>query len=138
MPPSLPVPAGVAYAEANRERWVVRCPNPHCDNALALPRYHPTFTCWGPESCGVSADVVWPPNVEDIERVLMMRPARRNRNWLPGEDLLDLVRENLEHGIPVGDPDALTPGVVLQLTGDRIVYAQPAVTGRPIFRELEG
>lgn len=34
-----------------------------------------------------------------VERVLMMRPDPSTRNWFPGETLIDLMRENGEHGI---------------------------------------
>jgi len=38
-----------------------------------------------------------PTNYQQIERVLLERPNRENQNWLPGETLDDLLRENKEH-----------------------------------------
>ena len=40
--------------------------------------------------------VVFPPDefVKGIEIALMMRPDKMNRNWLPGETISDLIKEN--------------------------------------------
>jgi hypothetical protein len=36
---------------------------------------------------------------DGIVRLLMMRPAAINRNWFPGETLIELVKENADHGL---------------------------------------
>lgn len=129
-----PLPAAVAFAEIYWGRWVVRCPNPHCDNALMLPFGHPVYECAGPYSCTTRADVVWPPNPGDIVRILAMRPAPRNWNWVPGETLHDLLEENLRHGILPARPDQIADGVVFEITGDSITRDPLAIDTR---RRLE-
>lgn len=86
---------GVAYARANAGRWVVDCPRQFCGSALKL-NPGDGFRCW---ECGTSADVVWPADSAAIEQALMLRPNPGNRNWVPGESVLDLLLENLRHGI---------------------------------------
>lgn len=117
---TLPALAGVAYAEANWGRWVCRCPSPHCRSALQLHLFEPVFRCW---ECGTSADVAWPPFAEDVETLLMMRPDPTTRNWLPGEDLHDLLTENAAHGVLPALREDLEahPGGLLGIVGDRIV-----------------
>lgn len=43
-----------------------------------------------------------------IEKILRLRPAPRHMNWVPGETLDDLCRQNIEHGDPVPE-DLLDP-----------------------------
>ena len=89
---------GVAYAFANWGKWKARCPRPGCTNAMALDSDQLVFACLGPDSCGIEAPVVWPPDPQAIEEILAMRPLTINQNWLPGETLEDLLAENAEHG----------------------------------------
>ena len=55
----------------------------------------------------------WPPNMNDIMTVLMLRPVPHNRNWYPkdhdvalryrlphGQTVDELREENREHGVP--------------------------------------
>lgn len=111
--------SGAAYAEANWGRWVARCPSRYCRSAMQLQRWQPVFRC---AECGTGADVVWPSFAEDAELLLMMRPDPTTRNWVPGEDLHDLLRENLEHGIVPREIEGHPGGLVLSIVGDRIVH----------------
>lgn len=88
--------AGSAFARVNWNRIVVDCPRPGCTSALMVPPFSPGFECW---DCGWSAPIVWPPNLADIVAVLLMRPDPKTRNWEPGETVMELVGENLAHGI---------------------------------------
>lgn len=117
--PSIP---GVAYGYANYGRWVVSCPTPYCRDALTLPPGS-GFLC---PACSVRADVVWPnpQTVELIEHILLMRPDVATRNWLPGETPVDLLAENLAHGLsPVVHPEvgASASRLVLDASGDGLI-----------------
>lgn len=113
----------------NHGRWVARCPRPFCTSAEQFGRC-PDGTVGGLHGlyfdcrlehggCGLRCAADWPPNVEDIERLILARPVPGTRNWHPGETLRDLLRENLAHGvIPLDD---------LELAGDRITVG--ALTG---------
>lgn len=122
---------GVVYAEANWGRWVGRCPARFCFSAMQLQRGQPAFRC---ADCGTGADVVWPPFAEDAETLLMMRPDPTTRNWVPGEDLHDLLHENILHGIMPPELEDHPGGLVQVIAGDRIVRneltsAQPMIGG---------
>lgn len=104
-------------------RWVARCPRVPCMNAEQFGRCHDgnmgglegeVFRCrdeYG--GCGLTCPADWPPNVADVERLVLPRPVPATRNWLPGESLFDLMAENLEHGlIP---PEALKGGETRQM-----------------------
>ena len=62
-----------------------------------LRRFEPVFRCW---ECDAESPIGWPAEetVYAIERILMMRPHPKNRNWVPGESLHDLMFENGQHG----------------------------------------
>jgi hypothetical protein len=95
---SLALP-GTAYAEANWGRWIAKCPNPHCANAMQLRRGQAVYEC--PKElggCGDEAPIQWHIDAILIERILMARPVERTRNWLPHETIADLLQENLTHG----------------------------------------
>lgn len=97
-------PPAVAYV--NNGRWVARCTRPGCMSAEAAgPRddgrgdgglHRDHFEC---SECGWRCDVEWPAEIERIERLLAQRPLRVNRNWMPGEPVLDLVAENVMNGL---------------------------------------
>lgn len=108
---------GVSAAFANHGRWLAMCGHRHaCDGAATLQRFQMGFIC---QSCGRATDVVWPSAdmVEGVERLLMMRPHYKNRNWEPTESLHDLLFENGQHGVllPSG------PGHVISIEGDKII-----------------
>jgi hypothetical protein len=83
----------------NHGRWVVDCPV--CLSAQLASFTEQRFLC---AECGnVSVggkwlSIVWPPDAVAIENALVIRPTE-NRNWLPGETVADLRRENTGHGI---------------------------------------
>jgi hypothetical protein len=82
-------------------RWVVRCP--FCPGAqLADPERTTRFLCVDCLNEAVGGQwvaVEWPPEPEDIEEVLEVRPDPDTQNWLPGETVEDLLRENSERGV---------------------------------------
>lgn len=112
-------PAGVVYAEANHGRWIAKCPRPDCTNALALDPGQTAFACVAQDGCGQTADVVWPPDPDAIETLLMLRPVPGTRNWLPGETLEQLLEENAAHGLIPAEWYALSDaaGGTLELLG---------------------
>lgn len=119
----LPAGRGITYAYVNWSRWVAGCPGPYCRSALKMSPGEESFHC---PDCGATGDVCWPPNVDDIAQLLVMRPDPVTRNWLPGETLCDLYTENLLHGvIPPGWLEAGT-GPLLKIENDRIVHVLPA------------
>lgn len=109
--------SGVAYAFANWGAWKANCPARYCRSAMQLQRRQPVFRC---AECGTGADVVWPPFTEDAETLLMMRPDPCTRNWVPGEDLHDLLAENMLHGLTPPELEGHPGGTVLAIVGDRI------------------
>lgn len=88
--------------------WVANCPRGcgnvekrgRCDDGttggLDGQRFHCRLSHGG---CGLTCGVDWPYRIAEIEALVMARPVPANRNWRPDEDLLDLLGENLEHGI---------------------------------------
>jgi hypothetical protein len=103
----------VAVAYLNHGRWVAHCPRPGCTNAEGFGRIDGgpvgglTAGCFECRAdfggCGLICGVVWPPEIAYIEQLVMCRPAPVTRNWLPGETLHDLLRENLLHGLAPND-----------------------------------
>ena len=108
-PPPTSEVAGSVAAELEHGRWIVKCPNRPvgCGGALNASLTEPVFLCadcGSPENGGKWYAVVFPPDRAAIEAMLLRRPAvladsAINRNWIPGESLGDLRRENAEHGI---------------------------------------
>lgn len=95
---NLPAVPGLAYAYANYGRWVIDCPRPWCTNAMQVRRGQMQFECLGPDSCGWTSPIIWPPDPDAIEVILAARPANPVRNWLVGETLAQLIEENAAHG----------------------------------------
>lgn len=99
---------------ANWGRWVANCPV--CESAEHVYANETAVQCNPAASgCGIMLELVWPTFREGVERLLMMRPAPKTRNWLPGESLHDLLAENVEHGI-----GPLEPGQDMLIIGDTI------------------
>ena len=99
--PPLTQHQGRVNAEVNHGRWIARCPNGGCRNAILASDKTPLFAC---DNCGAGwYAIIFPANKPDIERVLLRRPLQGGlaptRNWLPREVVSDLERENAEHGI---------------------------------------
>lgn len=82
---------GRVQARVNHGRWIVDCPA--CPSAVLAGV---TFRC---AECGYGpAPVAWPEEAALIEAALAPR-LLENRNWLPGETVFDLERENALHGV---------------------------------------
>lgn len=119
----------VARAYVSWGLWVADCPRPDCLGAEHYGHAPVTgvvggltdvgFRC---ASCGGIYRAEWPPNADDIWHVLSMRPMPNTRNWMLGEELRDLVVENVAHGIEVRGIE--NPGGVRMLDnrfGDRAI-----------------
>lgn len=113
-------------------RWVARCPRPGCMNAeqfgtcddgtaggLTGSSFHCRVEYGG---CGLTCAADWPHNVDDIERLLRLRPVPATRNWEPGETVEDLLCENVRHGCI---PPELLAGEGLLIVDGRI--SAPAI-----------
>lgn len=127
-----------AVAHVNHGRWIARCPRPFCAGAEHAGRDAKTghvggltgvgFTC---ANCDLVCAADWPPNVDDIEYLLSLRPVPATRNWEPPETVHDLLAENAAHGIhpPLdADPAQLPAGVpLLGIAGDHISIGRELV-----------
>jgi len=88
-------------AYVNHGRWVVDCPG--CGSGLQLPRgprrVPPEFVQVGDVCvvCGTPLRVVWPEDPRLIDAALAVRPLPVNRNWVPAEDVADLLAENVRN-----------------------------------------
>ena len=98
-------------------KWVAKCPRPGCHNAEQIGRCDDgtvggltgtSFTCRrSHDGCGLQCGVDWPDNVDDIEFMTRSRPVAA-RNWLPGESIEDLMKENVDNSlVPKHDMDIL-------------------------------
>jgi hypothetical protein len=112
-----------ARAYMNWGLWVAECPQAWCNG---VDHYGPgpntgrigglgerTFRC---PRCGHETDAVWPEAADDITALLAQRPMVENRNWLLGETVDQLLRENINHGIL---PPTLEPGTGLRIINGR-------------------
>jgi hypothetical protein len=88
-----PVQARILYG-----RWMADCPE--CNGANDVDPNEPVFLCTSCGWPGMLTRVLFPENSEAIEHELLKRPRPENRNWKPGESLLDLELERVmyEHG----------------------------------------
>lgn len=104
LPPPETEVEGEIPALVNHGRWMAHC---GCGGAVVVSSKVPLFWC---PDCGNQANkgkwlrVIFPAEKEEIEKELLKRPAddgfrARNRNWLPGESVADLAKENSERGI---------------------------------------
>lgn len=88
-----------AFASINGGRWLVHCPFVGCNGAQYASFQDRRFWCVDCENravVGQWVEVVWPSNIEDIERALEVRPLH-SRHWLPGETIDDLIAQNQQH-----------------------------------------
>lgn len=88
-------------ARVNHNRWIVDCPD--CAGAEFVWLDKPLMMC--AECFNVAVERKWrrvvlPNNVAAIETVLKARPIPHTRNWVPGETVSDLKRENKKRGLP--------------------------------------
>lgn len=79
----------------NGGKWTVTCACGDCP--MACPEWD-EVRCF---LCGaVYRNLIWPPQREALERLLVKRPAHV-RAWFPGESLDDIRAENLAHGVGI-------------------------------------
>lgn len=95
----------VIHVCVNHGRWIVHCPckyNSHhgirqCAGAQLASRNILRFFCVDCQNAFVGGKwipVVWPPNIDEIDAALGVRPLCDMRNWLPGEPIEALHAEN--------------------------------------------
>lgn len=94
-------PGAPLHARLYRNQWIVDCPD--CRNAEFAFIDEPRFMC--SECFNGAVGYLWrvlafPANRPQIEAILRARPIPHNRNWLPGETVAQLKRENRGHGLP--------------------------------------
>jgi len=110
-----------------RGRWVGDCPVEGCKNVEYLtvePLYASRYTIesrWDRKDyficsnlqCGTVTDSIqFPPDADEIEDVLNLRPVAMTRNWYPaghitavthgiedGQTVTELIQENIDHGV---------------------------------------
>ena len=133
-----------AIAFVNWGNWVAKCPRcPTVERAGRDPLTGyvggltgSSFRC---SLCGLVCEAVWPPSVDDITRLLNLRPSPTSRNWAPPEDIHDLQAENLMHGILPATPEVMAAhqGPLLEIVGHRITAASVALPA-PGLPEIEG
>jgi hypothetical protein len=120
----------VAVAELNHGRWIAHCPRGcgnveqrgRCDDnttgGLDADRFYCRESHGG---CGLTCGVDWPYRIAEIEALVLARPFRDNRNWRPDEDLLDLLGENVKHGIvPTGAIEGGPSRSLLSIVDDEV------------------
>ena len=122
---------GRVAARVYSSMWIVDCHA--CANAWHVERFQPDWECY---YCGGHYEIVWPAHdtAMSIERLLLMRPLPYTRNWMPGESLHDLVKENGEHG--VFDPLKAIPhdpGQALLVVSDQTIRTDQL----PVTRQRE-
>ena len=104
--PALEDVSGSIIAVVNQGRWIAECPE-GCRNAIVVSQVEPYYIC---TDCGSEGNggswyaVVFPRSKAAIEAELLKRPARKSfeaetRNWLPGETLTAIRRENRDQGV---------------------------------------
>lgn len=127
---------GTSPAHASYGSWVALCGRPdRCSWGEALQRFQSGFIC---PACGAATEVIWPEPgiVAGVERLLMMRPHFKNRNWVPGETLHDLMLENGANGVFDGLPLTERPTALLTVTDTGIRL--DALPGNPDRFALNG
>lgn len=100
-------------AWVNDGRWVVVCPN--CNEGQVAHKDDPRFLCFNCENLMVDGEwrrVIFPKDVEGIERELLRRSTFVNRVWLPHETTQNLKDEwdALEIAVASGDAVAVSYG----------------------------
>jgi len=82
-------------AEVNHGRWIVRC---ECGGAEKMweEGWFICQSCWNAGHKHKYRQAVFPSGRNQIEKLLLRRQIQ-NRNWIPGETLEQLDKENEEH-----------------------------------------
>lgn len=92
------VTRGTVRAHIHRDSWVVDCP--HCLGAMIVDDKEPIFWC---VDCHNAGNDGFPykvdfPHQAEVEALMAMRKNPQTRNWYPGETIVDLIEEQIEHG----------------------------------------
>lgn len=114
-PESVVFPA-VLTARVDDGRWIVDCPN--CNSALCISSLRQMFICaecGSPDMDGRYRLVVYPEDREEIERLLLLRPAGMGRGFSEG-------------GMPTGGPRFHSAEDVNYVRGDTIYRLIPGQT----------
>ncbi len=93
---------GPLSAEIYEGQWIVRCDG--CANSQFTSRAEKRFfcvNCLNGAHGGQWRRVAWPSDAEKIEAVLLARPMVTTRNYVQGETVAHLVKENRENRVPV-------------------------------------
>lgn len=137
----------LAVAWLYHGQWVANCPRAcgnaekrgRCDDGTTGGLDSDRFYCRESHGgCGLRCAVEWPYRIAEIEALVLARPFRDTRNWRPDEDLIDLVGENMRHGIvPTGALEDGGPSRSLLSIVDNEVQAgalesaqRPSIEGR--------
>ena len=82
------------FAVVNHSRWISYCD--YCGSAAAVNPDGSFFclTCLNMKNNNRSRSVIFPENYKEIEELLEKRELPRNRNWLIGEPITNLIIEN--------------------------------------------
>ena len=83
------------FAVVNHSRWISYCD--YCGSAAAVNPDGSFFclTCLNLKNNNRSRPIVFPENYKEIEMELEKREFPRNRNWLIGEPVENLMVENM-------------------------------------------
>jgi hypothetical protein len=77
--------------------WRTECPE--CNGGVTTGRLWTEARCF---TCGaVFRSVVWPANIDEIERLVLRRPMR-HQHWRPEETAADVASDNAAHGVRGG------------------------------------
>lgn len=80
-------------ARVNHGRWIADCQR--CTQGMFT---HPDWRIACCAECGATyRGVEFPPEIDEITRLLLVRPNRAHQNWQPGESVAWLRVENLLH-----------------------------------------
>jgi len=93
--------AGTVAAYVSEGRWVADCGTEGCTGGMEVSRVYGFALCAhcaGGIQGGAWFTVAFPKDADEIEALLEVRPEA-NQNWLIGETIADLKRENAEHGM---------------------------------------
>lgn len=91
---------GAVAAYVNHSRWIAECPD-GCRWAVVASAQTPLFMCG---ACGNKAvggkwrTVIFPQDKAAVEFQLLKRAKDENRNWIAGERVADLIRQNAAMG----------------------------------------
>jgi hypothetical protein len=97
-----PLPRGLTEATPTEGRVVMGQIVARCPDCESLHRgWGDWFYCWTCYNASLDnrlRPMTWPDDIAAIVDTLMQRP-QQNRNWIPGETLVQLQAENVAHGV---------------------------------------